>query len=348
MDYINVLKELGTYSAVSGNEHRICENIKVMFEKYCDEVKVDRLYNVMGCKKGHGSKKKIMITAHMDEIGFIVKSIDENGFLKLSGIGGIDSKIMPAQEVIIHGRKDIPGVIGAKPPHLLKPEEMRKAAKMADLSVDTGMGPEEVKEYVTIGDMVTFRSEPIVLQGNRFSSKSMDNRCGVAALLGMMSELVRIKHEQDIYFVATTREETDLAGITIAAYNMMPDMAIVVDTCHGDMPDGPKDVMYPLGKGPAVGMGPNLHRNITKKMMEAAKNDNIPYQIDIEPGDSGTEAWATQVSRCGIPTILVSIPLRYMHTPVETIHTGDIKNAVKMVVKFVGMDAAEMEEMLCY
>jgi tetrahedral aminopeptidase len=348
MDHFKILKELTSYPAVSGFEEKTSLYISELFKKYCESVEIDRFYNVIGFKKGISGGKKILITAHYDEIGFLVKSIDENGFLKLVAMGGVDSKILLAQEVVVHGKKDVFGVIGAKPPHLLKPEETKKAVKLNELYVDTGYKKDKVSELVSIGSPVTLKAEAVLLNENRFSGKSLDNRCSIAALIEILEQLKGIPHESDIYFVATTQEEVEALGATVATYNLKPDFAIVIDTCHGVIPDAPKEGTFELGKGPAIGIGPNLHRKLTNKIIEVAKNENIPYQIDVEPDDSGTEAWVTQVSRAGVPTVLVSIPLKYMHTAIETIHFDDIKNSSKLVAKFITNVTTGMEELLCY
>lgn len=348
MDLIQKLGTLASTPAVSGREGDFAEKLKAMFEEYCDRVEVDKFYNVIGIKNGRGdNRKKIMVTAHMDEIGLLVKSIDEKGFLKVTNIGGIDAKILLAQEVVVHGTKDLVGIIGAKPPHLLKPEDAKKAVKLEDLSVDIGMSREKAMEYISIGDVVTFKPGLKELLNNKISSKSLDNRCGVVTLLEMMKELDKLIFDHDVYFVATAQEELHLTGVMTASYNLKPDAAIVIDVCHGDMPDAPKDDTYALGKGPAIGIGPNLHRKITKKMMEIAKDENIPYQTDVEPGNTGTEAWATQVSGAGIPTILLSIPVRYMHTTIETANQIDIKNSARLAARFIAATGKEMEELLC-
>ncbi|WP_010243476.1 M42 family metallopeptidase [Acetivibrio cellulolyticus] len=340
MDHISVLKDLSAFTGVSGREEGISKYIAELFKNYCDSVEIDKFYNVSGYKKGSAEAgKKIMIMAHHDEIGLMVKSIDENGFIKFTSIGGVDSKILLAQEVVVHGSEDIYGVIGAKPPHLLKPEETKKAAKMDDLYIDTGFNKESISKLVSIGDIITLKTYPFELKGNKLSSKCLDNRAGVGVLLDIMDRLSKLKHNDDIIFVATSQEELGLSGAKIAAYNINPDLAIVIDACHGEIPDASKDETYPLGKGPAIAIGPNLHRQNTKKIIDLAKEENIPYQIDVEPGNTGTEAWATQVSRSGIPTLLVSIPLKYMHTTIETIHINDIKNAGKLVSRFVSDSA---------
>ena len=336
MDYTSVLKDISIYPGISGREEKFSKYIKGMFDKYCDETTIDNFYNVIGIKKGFSQKnKKIMIAAHLDEIGMIVTGIEKKGFLRFSNIGGIDSKILLAQEVIVHGKKDIHGVIGAKPPHLLKASDTKKAVKIQELSIDTGLSEDEVREYISIGDVITFKAKPFLLKNKKFSSKSLDNRAGVAVLIDIMEKLKKIQHESDIYFVATSQEEVGLRGATIAAYNITPDVAVVIDACHGDIPNVPKDSAFELGKGPAIAVGPNLHVNLTKKIIDIAKEEEIAYQIEPSPGNTGTDAWAIQVSKTGIPTVLVSVPLRYMHTTVETLHLDDLKYSGRLISKFI-------------
>jgi len=348
MEYTEILKNLSVSSAVSGQEDSVFSIVKSIFAKYCDSVEADKFFNVIGVKKGTGIGKKIMITAHCDEIGLMVKDIDENGFIKVTNVGGIDPRILLAQEVMVHGKRDLYGVIGAKPPHLLKPEDAQKAVKLENLYIDTGLSADKLKEIVSIGDTVTLRALPAELQGSRFCSKAMDNRSSVLALVEIMKQLSVRKHDADVYFVATVQEEVGAAGAEIVAYNIDPDIAVVIDVCHGEMPDCPKEETYTLGKGPAIGVGPILHGNLYRKLVDLAKEENIPYQIDVEPGSTGTEAWDVQVSRSGIPTALISIPVRYMHTPVEVVDINDIKNTGKLVAHFAGMQDREMEGLLCF
>ncbi len=339
----DILKELASIPAVSGHEEHLSRRLKEMFMEYCDEVWTDRFYNVFGKMTASSDKDsyvedkrmKVLVMAHMDEIGLMVKSIDEKGFIRVTSVGGIDPKILPAHEVIIHGKRDIPGIIGAKPPHLLKPEDADKTIGIKDLAVDTGMSAEEVKKEISIGDLITLDCESTELKNGKFSSKTMDNRGGVAALIEIMKELSGIRHGADVYFVASTQEETHLTGAVISSYAIEPDVAIVIDACHGNMPDAPKEETYTLGKGPAVGIGPILDRKMSQTVISVAKDENIPYQVDVEPSTTGTEAWATQVSRAGIPTVLLSIPVRYMHTAVETVQIDDIKNTGKLTARFI-------------
>jgi len=341
MDVKNLLKELTEISGVSGYEYNISEALSRYFRKYCDTVEIDKFGNVIGLKKGVEPEKKIIVTAHYDEIGLLVKSIDENGFIRFTNIGGIDPKILLAAEVIIYGKTEISGVIGAKPPHLLDADEVKKTVKLQNLYIDTGMDLKKVKEYISIGDYISFKPVSLELKSDYFATKALDNRCSFAAMIVALEELKRLKHDYDIYFVATVQEEVHLTGAITASYNINPHIAIVVDVCHGDMPDVPKERSSTCGKGPAIAVGPVLNKQHTNKLVEIAKKENINYQIDVEPGGTGTEAWATQVSRCGIPTVLLNIPLKYMHTPVETLNVTDVVNTGKLIARFASSVSEE-------
>lgn len=349
MEIAETLELLCKTPSVAGREKKMSQLLQDLFSKYCDKAYIDKFHNCIGIKNGCGTnKKRIMLTAHTDEIGFLVKSIDDKGFVKLAAVGGIDSKVLLAKEVVIHGKEDIYGVIGAKPPHLLKPEETSKSVKLDGLSADTGIPKDRLSKIVSLGDEATFRPFLRKHKNGRISANGLDNKAGVLTLLLIMEELQRLNVYHDVVFVATAQEELNLAGVINATYNLRPDVAIVIDACHGDMADAPKDETYPLGKGPAIGLGPNLHRKFTKKLMEFAKEENIPYQIDIEPGNTGTEAWATQVSRNGIPSLLISIPVKYMHTQVEMACEQDIKMTGRLTSRFVSFLDEEMEGLLCF
>jgi len=348
MNIIKNLEYLSELIGVAGFEENAAEKVAELFKDYCDTVKVDKFFNVICLKKGYNkSAKKLMITAHIDEIGFLVNSIDEKGFLGITNVGGIDSKILLAQEVIIHGRQDIIGIIGATPPHLLKPEDVGKPIKIRDLRVDTGFEGVELKKVVSIGDTVSFKSKFSIMNDLKASGKSFDNRASVACLLEILRYLREVNHENDIILVASTQEETTVVGVTTASYAIRPDAAIVIDTSHGDIPDLSKDYSSTPGKGPEISIGPNLHPKMVTKFFELGRENGISFQKMVEAGDTGTEAWATQVSASGIPTALLSIPIRYMHTAVETVNIEDIKYTARLVAEFAKMNSEELVEVLC-
>lgn len=348
MNITENLKYLSELVAVAGFEKDAAKKVADLFRSYCDCVEVDKFFNVICLKKGTKDKaKKIMITAHIDEIGFLVNSIDDKGFVGITNVGGIDSKILLAQEVVIHGKKDITGIIGATPPHLMKAEDAGKAAKIRDLHVDTGYSEIELRKIVSVGDTVSLKSKVSIMNDKKASGKSFDNRASVVCLLEVLEILKDINHENDIFFIASTQEETSLVGVRTTSYALMPDAAIVIDTCHGDIPDLSKDYSSTPGKGPEISIGPNLHPKMVNKLFELGTENCIPYQKMVEAGDTGTEAWATQVSRKGIPTALISIPIRYMHTAVETLNIQDIKFTARIVAEFAKMSSTQLGEVLC-
>jgi len=331
-----LLKKLCTMTAVAGRENRAARMISDIFAEYCDEVRIDAFYNVIGLKRGKGEKPgSVLITAHYDEIGLIVTGIDENGFLTFTKAGGVDPKILGAQEVTVHGREDLHGVIGVKPPHLIPPEDADKPIKMEDMRIDIGYDAKKASELVRVGDMVSFKFPVLELQNNRMAGKSMDNRSGVAALVEILKELKKLNHEDDVYVAATVQEELGLVGAFMATYNLRPDLGITIDVCHGDMPDIPSDESFPLGKGVAVGIGPILNRAHTKAMIQLAKQEKIPYQIDPEAGDTGTEASVHAVAREAIPAVLLSIPSKYMHTMVEMVSLDDLKATARLAARYI-------------
>lgn len=348
MNIAKSLEYLSGLVAVAGFEEEAALKVAELFKDYCDQVKVDKFFNVICFKKGYNkAAKKLMITAHIDEIGFLVNSIDEKGFVGITSVGGIDSKILLAQEVIIHGRQDVIGIIGATPPHLLKPEDEGKAIKIRDLRVDTGFSGDELKKIISVGDTLSFKSRFSIMNELKASGKSFDNRASVSCLLAVLSYLKDVNHENDVILVASTQEETTLVGVTTASYALRPDAAIVVDTSHGDIPDLSKDYSSTPGKGPEISLGPNLHPKMVNKLFELGRENCIPFQKMVEAGDTGTEAWATQVSANGIPTVLLSIPIRYMHTAVETLNVEDIKYTARIVAEFAKMSSEQLGDVLC-
>lgn len=330
-----LIEKLCEINAIAGFEAAASNEIKKYFELYCDKVWVDTFYNVIGYKKGSSkSGKKIMITAHYDQIGMIVAEYEKNGFLRVSNLGGIDTKALLAREVTVHGKKDVYGVIGAKPPHLLSSDEIKKNVKLKELFIDTGLPDEELKETVSVGDPVSINSPLVRMKNGCVAGKNLDNRCGVVACVLALEKLSGIDHQNDVYVVATVQEEAGLIGAISSSYNIEPDIAVVIDVCHGDMPNADKADTFTLGKGVPVGAGPVFNRELTRQLLAIAKKEDIPTQLCVEAGDPGTEAWAVQVSGMGIAVVEVDIPLRYMHTGAELVNLNDVEMAAALVSKF--------------
>lgn len=336
MECSQLLKKLSDIRAVAGRENMATEKIAELFREYCDDVSVDAFYNVIGFKKGQSENpKNVLVTAHYDEIGLMVTGIEDSGFLRFTAVGGVDAKVIGAMEVTVHGKEDLFGVIGVKPPHLIPPGDKDKGIKMEDMRIDIGYGGEKARELVSIGDMVSFNSPARELLSNRIAGKSMDNRSGVAALIEILKELQKLKHDDNVYVVATVQEELGLIGAICATYNIKADLGIVIDVCHGDMPDAPSDEAFPLDKGVAVAIGPIISRKHAKECIKLADEENIPYQIDPEAGDTGTEAAVHAVAREGIPVILLSVPSKYMHTTVEMVSVNDVVSTGRLAARYI-------------
>lgn len=345
------LSELCNSHSVSGHESGIVELIESAFSKYADKISVDKLGNVIILKKGKNnfSNSKIMIAAHMDEIGLIVKSIEENGFIKFSNIGGVDPRTILSQEVTVHGNKDLFGVIVSKPPHLQEESENEKAIMMDELYIDLGYGNNEVNSYVNVGDVITINREIKELKGDRLAGKSLDDKAGIASMYECIKELSKIEHELDIYFVCTVQEEVGLRGAITSTYNINPDFGVAIDVGFGSTPELPKRDTIDMGMGPAITIGGYIHPKLREKIVEIAKEYNIPFQYEVAPGSIGTDANAIQITREGIPTLNLSIPLRYMHTSVEVVDMKDIRNTAKLLAFFIAsITNDDLEGLLCY
>lgn len=350
MDAKEFLAKLIETPGISGYEYQVSQEIANAFKPYCDEVMVDDFYNVYGKKIGGATdrKPKIMLAAHMDEIGLMVKKIEKGGFIKFTNIGGVDPRILPAQEVWVHGKETLFGVIGAKPPHLQTQSETDKAIPIDDMAIDVGLPEEEVRKLVNVGDLITFKSPLISMQGDIVNGKSIDDRAGVVLLYQTMQELDRLKFDAEVYFVATVQEEVGTRGAIISTYRVNPDIGIAIDVTHANTPDAPREETFPIDKGPTIAVGPNLHPKLTKKLMDVAKENNIEFHTEVEPGPTGTDARSMQISRAGVPTVLIGLPLRYMHTTVESLSMSTIKKSAKLLALFIASMEEGWEQWLSY
>lgn len=330
----------------SGREDMIHPLLKKYFSSY-GEVWSDNINNLYTLKKGKGNNS-IMILAHSDEIFLMVSEILSNGFLKVIS-KGIDAKTLVSQEVIIHGRKTIKGVIGIKPPHLMSDKEKTGPVTIEGLLVDTGYSKEALERIVEVGDYITLSRKCTELLNNNMACKCADDRAGIVAMLSCARELENSTHDLDVYFVSGVQEEVGLRGAKVAAFNVRPKIAIALDTTFDNGRFGDSDRENQLGNGPSICIGPNIHPKVRKKIMEVAKECNIPFQLEVEPGSTGTDAWAIQIARDGIPTLLLSIPIRYMHTSVEVVNIDDIKNTGKLMARFIErLEDGELEDLICF
>lgn len=331
MNTVELLEKLCTPVGVSGAENNIVDVLKEMLAPYGD-VEVDCLNNVY-CHIGTKGKH-ILLDAHLDEIGFIVKSISNDGFIKVSNVGGIDRRMLLGSEVSVWGDKEYRGVISTLPPHLQKADDERKAPEIDEISIDVGLTKEQAEKCISLGDRVTFKRQFNKLLGNQVSSNVLDDRSGVASIILALDELKKMDANVTVMF--SSQEEVGTRGAKVGPYNRNIDEAIVVDVSFGYTPKCDKKDCGEIGKGVMIGVSPILDRDMSKTMVEIAKNNNIPYQIEVMgDGHTGTNADVISISECGIKTSLLSIPEKYMHSPIEIVDVTDVESVAKLIVAYV-------------
>ena len=336
MEIVPLLKRLSEADGVSGYEHEVRQIVQEEFGRLADEVRTDALGNVIALKRGSGPEPRpaIMIAAHMDEIGLIVSELEE-GFIHFQQVGGYDDRVLLGQEVLVHGRRTLQGIIGARPPHVLSPKERAEPVPYDKLRIDVGLSPEELPKLVRVGDLVTMKCEMIELQGGLVAGKAFDDRVSVVAAAVCLKELSRMHHLWDVYAVATVQEEVGIKGAITSTFDLQPDLGIAVDVTWAKQPGTLDEYTYELGKGPTIGCGPNFHPKLQQALVETAEKLEMSYHLEPMTRPGGTDAWAIQISREGIPAELISIPQRNMHTPVETVSIKDIERSGRLLAAFI-------------
>lgn len=341
-----MLKKLVAVDGPSGAEGRVAEVARALAADLASEMRTDALGNLIALRRGaaESAPGRIMLAAHMDEIGLIVTKVDGE-FLHVGEVGGVDPRALVGQEVTVYPSgpgaeaypDGLPGYIGSRPPHMLTAADREKAIPLADLRVDLGQPASFFAGgTVRVGDRAAVRGPYTELLNGRAATKSLDNRASVAVMLGALGYLADMRHTWDVVAVATTQEEIGLRGARAGTFGVEPDLAIAIDVTFGEMPGVNSDETVPMDKGPAIAWGPNLHPGIVKRLRDAADALEIPYVTEALPGSSGTDAWAVQVTQAGIPTGLVSIPIRYMHSAVETVVVADLDRAARLLAAFIG------------
>ena len=342
MEIVPLLKKLCETAGLSGFEHEIRDQVAAAWSPLVDQVRTDTLGNLIALKKGSDPepRRKLMLASHMDEIGLMVTRV-RGSFLSITRVGGVDQRLLLGQPVLVHGREALPGVIGSRPPHLLKQAERKKLVPWNDLVVDVGLPAERVAKLVRVGDLVSFRQELRELgSGGRAAGKALDNRASVVAIAVCLELLQSRLHRWDVVAVATVQEEETLAGAITSTYGVEPDVGIAVDVTFATGSGVSDADAFPLGKGPAIAYGPNNHPGVHAGLTEAAKAIEMAFHIEPMSRGGGTDAWGMEVSRSGVPTGVVSIPLRNMHMPVEVAAVKDIERVGRLLAEF----AARLDE----
>jgi len=337
-DIKSLLEKLSNAHGISGWEGSVQQIVKDEISPYVDEVHIDKLGNLIAIKKGESPS--IMLEAHADEIGLMVKQIDEKGFLRFIRIGGWFDQTLLNQRVIVHTRSGpVTGVIGCKPPHVMKEDERKKIIEGKDMFIDIGCTSDREVEALGIlpGTPVSIDRTFAVLQGDRVTGKAFDNRAGLVA---MIEALKRTKSKSTIYAVATVQEEVGLKGAKVAAYRLDPDVAIAADvTIPGDHPGiDKKDAPIEMGKGPVVvvadasGRGIMATPQVIEWMAGTAREFAIPVQLEASDGGT-TDATSIYLTKAGIPTGVISVATRYIHSPVEVLSLADVEKAADLMAR---------------
>ena len=337
---LEFLKAIVDEPSPSGYEEGAAELFRQYTKPFAEEVRTDSHGNVYAILNPK-AEMKIMLSGHMDEIGFVVHYISPEGLLYFSPVGGHDSAIVVGQRVWIHGKGRIPGVIGRKAIHLLQDEERKKKPELKDMWIDIGLNTkEEVEKLVKLGDPVTYQWEFQMLQGDRAVARGFDNKMGafvVAEALRLLKEEGGLHKNVGVYAVGTVQEEIGLRGARTAAYTTNAQSGIAVDVNHAiDYPSVSKSEYGEkiVGKGPTHTRGANINPIVFAMVEEAAEKEKIPYQISVAAGGTGTDANAMQISRGGMACGLLGVPLRYMHTPCELLSLADVENCAKLMAAY--------------
>ena len=322
--------------SVSGNERRGGEELKKLIGGVFDDYKTDALGNHLFIKKcGRPNAPRILVDTHFDEIGMMVTGIKEGGFVSVTNIGGVDTRILPASEVIIYGKEPVYGVFAAKAPHLSTAADMEKLTPLSEMLIDTGFTKEELEELCPLGTPVGFKPIYADLLNDRLAGKAFDDKaCGACAIFGI-DAVQRRDLAGDVYFLFSAFEETGMTGARVAGFGLRPDYALVLDVTHASVPEAKDRYLPEFGSGVAVAASPITNRRLTRMVTDLCKNGNIPFTVDACPGSTGTNANVLGVSAEGIPTALCSLPLKSMHTSAEVLSLDDARALSRVVSAFI-------------
>ena len=332
-DIADTLIKLCKLPGPSGFEEPVTEFVKALLEPYMDETRIDTMGNVIAVRRcGKEGARKLLFDAHIDEIGLIITGVEE-GFLRFERLGGLDMRVLPASGVEILSNPPLYGVICVMPPHVLKKEDTEKLLKIEDLYIDIGLTQEEAVAAVPPGTPAVIANLPRRFGDSFICGKAIDDRAAFVAILRALELLKDMQLDVDLYVMASVQEEVGVRGATTGAYAVDPDWCVVVDVGHAKTPDSkPLEATEKLGEGVGIALGPNMNRELAEMALRLAKEKEIKHQVVVVPGgSSGTNARAIQISRSGVATALFELPLRYMHTPVETASLDDIECAAQLM-----------------
>ena len=330
------IKKLISLPGLSGYEDPVRDVIAETWKPLVDEMSISKLGSLHGLRRAAtpGTHPSILLATHMDAVGMLVTSV-EDGWIRVMQIGGLDMRILPGQLVKVHGQRDLPGILQMIPDRLQKKSRAGSPPEITDLFIDVGLGAREVKRLVKLGDLVSFAQTPIEITGEVIAGHSLDNRASVAALTICLDELRKVELDWDLWAVATVQEETGLLGAKTSSFELYPDIAVAIDVTFAKGPGSNDHRSFPMGKGPTIGIGANIHPALVEKFKATAEEMDLPFAIETMPRSSGTDGMGMQGTAEGIPVMVIGIPLRYMHTPLEMVALKDIQRAGRLLARFI-------------
>ncbi|MBE0699453.1 MAG: M42 family peptidase [Anaerolineaceae bacterium] len=344
MDLKPFLKKLISLPGLSAFEDPVRDVIAEAWRPLVDELTTSRTGSLHGIRRGTGAepRPRIVLAAHMDAIGLMVTQVTQDGFLHFTEVGGVDPRILPYTPVMIHASgmkgetRSLPGIVVQPPDSLLPASQKGKPVKMEHLLVDTGLPAGETAALVRPGDLISFDTEPVDLEGETLAGHTLDNRASVAAVTACLDELQRVRHAWDVYAVATVQEEETLLGAFTSPFGIRPQIAVAIDVTFAKGPGVSGDYRtFALGKGFTLDWGPNTHPAVFESFKTLAERLDLPFSVSVYPSHSGTDAMGMQIVAEGIPTMVISIPLRYMHTPVEVVSYKDIARTGHLLAQYI-------------
>lgn len=346
---LEFLKDLLEAPSPTGAEVPVADLVRMRLADAADEVETNVMGSVHARLSGRAGGPTLMLAAHMDEIGLMVTYVSDDGYLSVAAVGGVDAAILPGMRVDVHTQEGpVRGVVGRKPIHLIEPDERKNVTPIDKLVIDLGMPAQRVKKLVRVGDVITFGVGFERFGEDMAVSRAFDDKAGVWVAVRVLEKLAEAgRAPGDFVAAATVQEEIGVRGGETSAYGVHPDVGLAFDVTHAtDYPgiDKTKYGSIVCGEGPVIARGPNINPEVFDRLVAAAEAEGIAYQIEAEPGVTGTDARAIQIARGGIPCGLISIPLRYMHTPTEVISLSDLEGAVKLIVRF----ALDLDRDACF
>lgn len=346
-DIVPFLRSLLDSPGLSGFETVTSDLIAEKWRPLVDELTTSPLGSLHGLRKANASAKapSIMIATHMDAIGLMVTKI-KDGFLYITNIGGVDPRILPGQAVTIHGRREIAGIVQLVPDRLLDRQSAGNPPEFKTLFVETGLNESEIKRQVQPGDIISFARKSFELEGGYVAGHSLDNRASVAALTICLEELKNINLAWDVWAVATVKEELLGIGALTSAYAIRPDIAVSIDVTFAKGPGSNDYRSFPLGKGPSIGVGANIHPALYDSFTKIAREMDMPFGVETMPASSGTDSMMIQITAEGIPNMVLGIPIRYMHTSAELVSVNDIYRAGRLLARFISQLTPESSNSL--